>query len=238
MLTDKIDAKDFPKMSDEYKDLVTRVLAIQADCEIGGPHLYVDKLLPGAPDATKRLVVARTAAEEVDHFRKVMDVAAGVGLDLTYLLRRSNQERAVDAFRGEITTWEDYGVFGFLIDRIGRYQMEEFAGCTYAPLDAICPGILSEELGHIENGRQFTAELANGTQDERHRVQEAVDRWYPKGLDMFGHSGSWRAERYMEWGLKRRPNETAREHYITEVNPLIEELGLQVPDPEANRKFF
>ncbi|HEY8691484.1 MAG TPA: Phenylacetic acid catabolic protein [Chloroflexota bacterium] len=238
MLTDKIDAKDFPKMSDEYKDLVTRVLTIQADCEIGGPHLYVDKLLPGAPDATKRLVVARTAAEEVDHFRKVMDVAAGVGLDLTYLLRRSNQERAVDAFRGEITTWEDYGVFGFLIDRIGRYQMEEFAGCTYAPLDAICPGILSEELGHIENGRQFTAELANGTQDERHRVQEAVDRWYPKGLDMFGHSGSWRAERYMEWGLKRRPNETAREHYITEVNPLIEELGLQVPDPEANRKFF
>lgn len=238
MFTDKIDAKDFPKMSDEYKDLVTRVLTIQADCEIGGPHLYVDKLLPGAPDATKRLVVARTAAEEVDHFRKVMDVAAGVGLDLTYLLRRSNQERAVDAFRGEITTWEDYGVFGFLIDRIGRYQMEEFAGCTYAPLDAICPGILSEELGHIENGRQFTAELANGTQDERHRVQEAVDRWYPKGLDMFGHSGSWRAERYMEWGLKRRPNETAREHYITEVNPLIEELGLQVPDPEANRKFF
>jgi len=238
MFTDKIDAKDFPKMSDEYKDLVTRVLAIQADCEIGGPHLYVDKLLPGAPDATKRLVVARTAAEEVDHFRKVMDVAAGIGLDLTYLLRRSNQERAVDAFRGEITTWEDYAVFGFLIDRIGRYQMEEFEGCTYAPLDAICPGILSEELGHIENGRQFTAELANGTQDERHRVQEAVDRWYPKGLDMFGHSGSWRAERYMQWGLKRRPNETAREHYIAEVNPLIEELGLQVPDPEANRKFF
>jgi len=238
MFTDKIDAKDFPKMSDEYKDLVTRVLAIQADCEIGGPHLYVDKLLPGAPDATKRLVVARTAAEEVDHFRKVMDVAAGIGLDLTYLLRRSNQERAVDAFRSEITTWEDYAVFGFLIDRIGRYQMEEFEGCTYAPLDAICPGILSEELGHIENGRQFTAELANGTQDERHRVQEAVDRWYPKGLDMFGHSGSWRAERYMQWGLKRRPNETAREHYIAEVNPLIEELGLQVPDPEANRKFF
>jgi len=238
MLTDKIDAKDFPKMSDEYKDLVTRVLAIQADCEIGGPHLYVDKLLPGAPDATKRLVVARTAAEEVDHFRKVMEVAAGIGLDLTYLLRRSNQERAVDAFRGEITTWEDYAVFGFLIDRIGRYQMEEFAGCTYAPLDAICPGILSEELGHIENGRQFTAELANGTQDERHRVQEAVNRWYPKGLDMFGHSGSWRAERYMEWGLKRRPNEQAREQYIAEVNPLIEELGLQVPDPEANRKFF
>jgi len=237
MFKDKIDVNDFPKMPTEYQELLARVLAIQADCEIGGPHLYIDKMLPGAPDATKRLVVARTGAEEIDHFRKVMDVAAGIGLDLTYLLRRSNQERAVDAFRGEIATWEDYAVFGFLIDRIGRYQMEEFGGCTYQPLDAICPGILSEELGHIENGRQFTAEMANGTEAQRRRVQEAVNRWYPKGLDMFGHSGSHRAERYMEWGLKRRPNEKAREQYVAEVNPLIEEMGLQVPDPNADRKF-
>src|SRR5579859_5456962 len=106
MFTDKIEARDFTKMDPEYQDLLRRILRIQADCEIGGPHLYVDKLLPGAPDATKRLVVARTAAEEVDHFRKVLDVAAGIGVDLTYLLRRSSQERAVDAFRGEITTWE------------------------------------------------------------------------------------------------------------------------------------
>ncbi len=238
MFTDKIGPKELPKMPEEYKDLLARVLAIQADCEIGGPHLYVDKLLPGAPDATKRFVVARTAAEEIDHFRKVLDVAADIGLDLTYLLKRSNQERAVDAFRGEIATWEDYAVFGFLIDRIGRYQMEEFEGSSYAPLDAICPGILSEELGHIENGRQFTAALANGTEDERRRAQAAVDRWYPKALDMFGHSGSKRAERYIEWGLKRRPNEKAREEYVAEVNPLIEELGLRVPDPEKNRKFF
>src|SRR5207248_9557146 len=104
LMTDRIQAKDFPKMPAEYRDLLGRVLAIQADCEIGGPHLYVDKLLPGAPDATKRLVVARTAAEEVDHFRKVMDVAAGIGLDLTDLLRHSNQERYADAFRGEIAS--------------------------------------------------------------------------------------------------------------------------------------
>jgi 1,2-phenylacetyl-CoA epoxidase catalytic subunit len=83
MLTDKIAARDVPNMPAEYKDLLARVLTIQADCEIGGPHLYVDKLLPGAPDATKRLIVARTAAEEIDHFRKVLQVAAGIGLDLT-----------------------------------------------------------------------------------------------------------------------------------------------------------
>ena len=41
MFTDKVELKDFDKMDPEYKDLLGRVLTIQADCEIGGPHLYV-----------------------------------------------------------------------------------------------------------------------------------------------------------------------------------------------------
>ena len=41
MFDDKIEAGDFNKMPEEYRDLLVRVLRIQADCEIGGPHLYV-----------------------------------------------------------------------------------------------------------------------------------------------------------------------------------------------------
>src|SRR5438034_444760 len=29
-------------MPEEYRELLTRLLTIQADCEIGGPHIYVD----------------------------------------------------------------------------------------------------------------------------------------------------------------------------------------------------
>ena len=43
MFSDKIEAKDFFKMPKEYQDLLVRVLQIQADCEIGGPHLYVNE---------------------------------------------------------------------------------------------------------------------------------------------------------------------------------------------------
>ena len=39
--TDKIEVKDFAKMDPEYQDLLVRVLTIQADCEIGGPNIYV-----------------------------------------------------------------------------------------------------------------------------------------------------------------------------------------------------
>ncbi|MDE3075443.1 MAG: dienelactone hydrolase family protein [Chloroflexota bacterium] len=38
------------------------------------------------------------------------------------MLRWPNRQRYVEAFRGQITRWEQYTVFGFLIDRVGRYQ--------------------------------------------------------------------------------------------------------------------
>ena len=54
---------------------------------------------------------------------------------------------------------------------------------------------------------------------------------------MFGNSNSRRSERYRHWGLKRRTNTQARQEYIREVNPLIEAMGLSVPDPNVGREF-
>ena len=46
LFTDKVGLKEFSKMDPEYRELLKRVLAIQADCEIGGPNLYVKHILP------------------------------------------------------------------------------------------------------------------------------------------------------------------------------------------------
>ena len=75
MFTDEIELSDFEKMDNEYQELLGRVLTIQADCEIGGPHLYLHDILPSAPTKIDRLIVARTAAEEMDHFRKIAYLA-------------------------------------------------------------------------------------------------------------------------------------------------------------------
>jgi len=238
MFTDKIEAKAFDKMDSEYKDLLKRVLTIQSDCEIGGPHLYVEKMLPSAPTKIDQLIVARTAAEEIDHFRKMARVAGDIGIDVSFVLSIPNQMRYVDAFRGVITTWEEFAVFGFLIDRVGRYQLEEFYDCSYLPLERILPEIVTEELGHIEYGANKTAELIEKGDQSREKVQKALDFWYVRALDMFGRSQSWRSERFRYWGLKRRTNTRAREDYINEVNPLIEQIGLKVPDPLSGRKYL
>jgi len=241
MFSDTVEAQDLPRQDPEYLDLLRRVLAIQADCEIGGPHLYVDAMLPSAPSPIDQLVVARTAAEEIDHFRKFARLAGDIGVDTAYILSRPNRERYLEAFRGSITTWEDFAVFSFLIDRVGRYQLEEFAGCSYAPLSKLLEHpsrVMDEEAGHIDFGTTRTAEMAAKGGEARERVQRSVNFWYTTGLDMFGRSESARAERYRQWGLKRRTNAEARAQYIAEVNPLIVSMGLEVPNALAGRKYL
>lgn len=238
MFKDKIELKDFEKMDAEYQDLLRRVLAIQADCEIGGPNLYVEKMLPAAPSKIDQLVVARTAAEEIDHFRKIARLAGEIGADVSYVLSWPNQKRYVEAFRGTISTWEDFAVFGFLIDRVGRYQLEEFLDCSYAPLERILPEVIKEEMGHIGYGTNKTAELAAKGGESKEKVQKSVNYWYVTALDMFGRSVSKRSERYRYWGLKRRANAQARQEYIDEVNPLIEQMGLEIPDPNKGRLYL
>src|SRR5438876_940607 len=87
------------------------------------------------PCERSKLMAAGTAGEEIDHFRKMCKLANELGVDTSYLLKRSNMERAVEAFRDVINTWEGYAVFGFLVDRVGRFQLEEYIGGSYAPLD-------------------------------------------------------------------------------------------------------
>jgi ring-1,2-phenylacetyl-CoA epoxidase subunit PaaA len=239
MFTDKVDLKDFDKQDPEYQDLLRRVLSIQADCEIGGPNLYVKDILPNAPTKLDQLIVARTAAEEMDHYRKIAKLAGDIGVDVSFVLSRPNKDRYVEAFRGEIKTWEDYAVFGFLIDRVGRFQLEEFIGCTYLPLARVVedPEMIREEEGHIDFGVNASAEWAAKGGETKEKIQKAVNYWYVKGLDMFGNSKSYRSERYMHWGLKRRTNAEARALYKEEIDGLLRKMDLEIPDPNQGRLY-
>lgn len=235
--TGTVEARDFPKMDKEYQDLLLRLFTIQADAEIGGPHLYVDKWLLRAPKADDMWRVARICAEEVDHFRKFNRLLHEIGASADDLLHKDPEDRMVDVFRHSMDTWEDFAAFSFLIDRVGRYQLEEFIGCSYAPVTRILDRIIDEEKGHVSFGEKKLEELCR-TPEGKAKAQGAVDKYYIYALDMFGKSRSPRNERYLYWRIKRRPNEQAREDYIREVDPLIEAMGLRVPDKLKGRKFL
>ena len=237
MFTDKLGkASDVPKMSHEFQDLLRRVLTIQADAEIGGPHLYVREWLLGAPTPYDMWRLTRIAAEEMDHYRKFARLLRDLGVDVTYLAYVPKEQRMIEVFRGEMPTWSDVAAFSFFIDRVGLYMLEEFHDSSYIPLNNILPRVIIEEQGHIQFGELKLMEMVKA-EEGLQEAQRVINKWYPRALDMFGRKDSPRSQQYMEWGLKRRPNDQARQEYIKETAPFIEKLGLQVPPENQDRHF-
>jgi ring-1,2-phenylacetyl-CoA epoxidase subunit PaaA len=235
--TDRVTAKDIAKMPTEYRDLLVRLLTIQADCEIGGPNVYGRQWFLNAPTADDMYRVTQILAEEIDHFRLMNRLLQGLDADQSQLLWRPNGERYLAVFREtEAPTWADVAAFCCLIDRVGRFQIEEMVGASFQPLDRVLPQIIRDELGHVGYGTARLAELAADPRTVG-EAQAAVNRWYPLALDSFGRKDSWRSERFVEWGLKHHLNQETRLAYVAEVAPLLEGMGLVVPDPEYGRHY-
>ena len=237
MFTDRIEAKDFAKMPKEYQDLLIKVMTIQADSELGGPHLYVEKWVLAAPSAEDQMMLAKTAAEEIDHHRKFVKILAELNVDVTYQLKNRSKDRILEIFREPLETWADMGCFGTFIDRVGGYHLEDFGECSYLPVSRIIPQILREEKQHIAHGIQILTGLCQ-TEEGKAAAQKSLDHMYPRCLDMFGVTGSKRSEQYMEWGIKKRTNEQARNQYRAEVTKIMDQLGLKEPDPLKDRRFL
>lgn len=240
MFREKISAREFREMPPEYQELVTRLLTIQADCEIASAHIYGAKWLLKAPSADDMHQLSRVIGEEIDHFRKFNRLLTEINADGTHLLWQESSERLLDAFKvKDVPTWADLAVFSFLIETVGKYQLEEYLDSSYLPLNesALLPVIVSEEIQHIAYGQTKMIELCADARGKL-AARKALDRWYPLALDMFGRSTSRRTWRYLEWGLKRRTNAEARREYMEEVNPLIAQLGLDIPDESRERKYI
>ncbi|EQD63488.1 phenylacetate-CoA oxygenase subunit PaaA, partial [mine drainage metagenome] len=157
------------------------------------------------------------------------------------LLTKREGEHKLDAFNLPFERWSDVGAFTCFVDRVGVYQLRAFQECSYGPLARAMPLMLSEEQLHLNFGYNVLRRMAQhgpayaGSKEE---AQEAVRKWYPRALDMFGHSNSETSRKAINFGLKRWTNEEARERYIREVTPLVAAMGLELPAPEFDRRVL
>ena len=237
MFTDKIERKDFDSMPKEYQELLVRVLIVQTDSELGGPDLYLENWLREAPTVEDQLLLAKTAYEEIDHHRRFAKILRELGVDPDPITHQRREDRILETFRYPLETWGEMGAFGCLIDRVGQFHLEDFAECSYLPVARIIPRILEEEKMHIAHGEKILRDLGK-TPEGKAEAQAAVDKMYPRGLDMFGKSDSRRSEQFRKWGIKARANAESRQAYRDTVDPAIVALGLTLPDPEKDRHFL
>jgi len=150
-------------------------------------------------------------------------------------------EHKLDAFNMKFDTWADVGAFTCFVDRVGVYQLRAFQECSYGPLARAMPLMLSEEQLHLNFGTSVLRRIVKDGPRYASSPEEAaaaVRKWYPRALDMFGHSHSETSRKAIEYGLKRWTNEEARARYIREVESLAPAIGITLPPPEFDRRVM
>ncbi len=231
------------EMPTEMRELVVRLMVVQADTEFASIQQH-RPWLDNAPTLEDRWIEARIVADEARHGLQACKILREFGEEgqgmIDDLLKRREGEHKLDAFNMKFDTWADVGAFTCFVDRVGVYQLRAFQECAYGPLARSIPLMLSEEQLHLNFGYNVLKRMVKegghyaGSAEE---AQRAVLRWYPRALDMFGHSHSKTSQRAIDLGIKRWTNEEARARYIQEITPLVAKIGLELPREDFDRRI-
>lgn len=244
LLAKKEPIESFDDMSDEYYDHLSNLMLQQADSELAGGFGYVPWIMK-APNTEEMLVVSQIVRDEVRHaramYRLLEDVQFGVDdwvekMDFAYRVeenldlgaKRASGDKRVNIFYYPIESWADFVMFNFLMDRGAGHQLEDVKTCTFGPWRREIDRIFKEEKTHIAHGDYWVKKLAldSSTKPE---IQDALNRWWPRVMSIFGRPSSRKNKRYCDLGLKRRDNDDVRKTFAQEVQGHSDAWGLKVP---------
>ncbi|MGB6442697.1 MAG: Phenylacetic acid catabolic protein, partial [Thermoplasmata archaeon] len=214
------------ELEPEMSKLIVKLMVVQADTEFASIQQH-RPWLDTAPTLEDRWIESRIVADEARHGLQACRILRDFGEEgqryIDELLAKREGEHKLDAFNMKFDTWGDVGAFTCFVDRVGVYQLRAFQECSYGPLARAMPLMLSEEQLHLNFGASVLRRMVqDGAKyyGSKAEAQTAVNKWYPRALDMFGHSNSATSRRAIEFGLKRWTNEEARARYIQEVSGL------------------
>lgn len=239
------------EMPDEYREHLTHLMMMQADSELAGAFGYVPWIMK-SPDIKETLQVSQIVKDEVRHARVMYRLLEGLGVDVDEYYQKNNfslrvdkedigtmrvaDDKRVNIFYYPIETWYDFIMFNFCMDRGAGHQLEDAMDCSYKPWCDGMEGIFKEEAMHMAHGDQWTEQLAKDpkTHDE---IQKALDKWYPRTMNIFGRKGSPKNKIYRKWGLKKRDNDEVRQAFAADIADKCRKFGLRVPDwkPEVSK---
>lgn len=225
-----------PDIPEELRTLLIRMLSNHLE-NTANPY-YMDlvadlwrKGLELAPDEKTKVAYARMMAQEVEHGALTARILDSLGAPPV------NEPIKQYFFSVPIDTFCDLGFFNALGDRVGLYIGETWGDVPYAPLRNAAPKLHKDELFHTTFGMQNLRHVCS-TADGLAEANEKVKTWWPAALDTFGRSDSTFSQDYVRWGIRNEDNGSLRLRYAADTRPLIEELGIDVPDDLANRRYL
>src|SRR5438093_1047837 len=125
------------------------------------------------------------------------------------ILSMTTGNHVLDAFNLDYDSFMDNIAFAAIIDRVGKYQLTMQKVCAYKPMADSMPPMLREEAFHLAAGviplRRFAERAGKGDPlANLTLVQHAVNKWFPRGLEMFGDERG--GQKNIQYGFKDMSN--------------------------------
>jgi ring-1,2-phenylacetyl-CoA epoxidase subunit PaaA len=230
---EKIEPGDW--MPDAYRKQLVRMISQHAHSEVVG-MLPEGGWITRAPNLRRKLVLLAKVQDEAGHGQYLYHAAETLGVDRRDLLDALLAEKAKysNIFNYPTLSWADIGIIGYFVDGAAILNQTMLARCSYGPYSRANLRICAEESFHMKQGKEMVIRMARGTDEQKHMVQDAVNRWWWPTLMMFGphDTDSPNSPQLIRWGIKTRTNDELRQTFIDNLIPELHALGLSVPDPD------
>ncbi|MDV6378704.1 1,2-phenylacetyl-CoA epoxidase subunit A [Sporosarcina sp. GW1-11] len=235
---DKIQADDW--MPEEYRQTLIKLISMHGISEIMGA-LPEKEWVPKAPSLYRKLGIMAKVQDEMGHGQLLLRVAE----DLMKPYGRTRGDLMQDlfdedlkfhnVFHMETKTWADAGLIGWLVDGAAIITQTNMLDASYGPYAKALQRICAEEVFHAQHGEAIIMALAEGTDEQKAMVQDALNRWWPALLMFFGPpsketTGTSKQEATIKYRIRKNTNEELRQSFLDKYIPRILSLSLTIPD--------
>ncbi|WP_432813877.1 1,2-phenylacetyl-CoA epoxidase subunit PaaA [Shouchella hunanensis] len=235
---EKIEASDW--MPEEYRLTLIKLISMHGISEVMGA-LPEKEWVPRAPSLQRKLGIMAKVQDEMGHGQLLIRVVE----DLMKPYGRNRADLMHDLFTGKLKfhnvfhmktkTWADAGMIGWLVDGAAIITQTNMLGASYGPYARALKRICAEEVFHAQHGEAIILALAEGTKEQRHMIQEALNRWWEPLLMFFGPAskettGSSKQDVTIKYKIRTDTNEQLRQRFLTKYIPRVRALGLTIPD--------
>ncbi|HEY3504873.1 MAG TPA: 1,2-phenylacetyl-CoA epoxidase subunit PaaA [Actinocatenispora sp.] len=228
----KIEPRDW--MPDGYRSMMVRQIGQHAHSELMGMQPE-SNWVSRAPSLRRKAALIAKIQDEAGHAMYLYAAAETLGVSRDELLAElhSGRQKYSVVFNFPATSWADIGTIGWLLDGAAIANQVPLCRCSYGPYARAMIRICKEESFHQRQGYAILHELSHGTPAQRRMAQESVDRWWYKGLALFGlpDAQSRSTAQSMAWKIKRLTNDEVRQKYVDVIAHQVGSLGLTLPDP-------
>lgn len=224
-------------MPEGYRKTLVRQIGQHAHSEVVG-MLPEANWLTRAPSLRRKAVLLAKIQDEAGHGMYLYSAAETLGGERHELYQKmlSGEMKYSSIFNYPTLSWADIGVIGWLVDGAAIINQVALCRTSYGPYARAMVRICKEESFHQRQGYEACRVLADGSEEQRAMLQDAINRWWWPALMMFGpnDNDSPNSAKSMAWKIKRVSNDELRQKFVDNTVHQVHALNMTIPDSDLH----